>query len=52
MAAVIGRLTPTVCEREDVWRILGAMLILQEVMKLVEMWELWGRLVLCPRGER
>ena len=50
MAAVIGRLTPTVCEREDVWKILEAMLIVQEVMKCVEMWELQGEVSsLFPR---
>ena len=40
MAAVIDHLTPIVCEREDVWMILEAMLIVQEVMKCAEMWEL------------
>jgi len=42
VAATIVHLTPTVCEREDVWKILGAMLILREVMKCVGMWELEG----------
>jgi len=40
VGVVVGHLTPTVCEREDAWKISGAMSISREVMKHVEMWEL------------